>query len=487
MSGLRNVIGGRAVALVAAMAVLAAVAPVSAQPRPTAPASVSELAGALSPTVVNISSIRRMREGVRTPFSDRSDESPLRQFFDQLGPNDSAPEREVTSLGSGFVIDPAGIIATNYHVIEGAEEIIVVFADGETAEARVVGADEKTDLAIVKVDLGRALSAAAFGNSDSAEIGDWVMAIGNPFGFGGSVSLGIVSARNRDIHSGPYDSFLQTDAAINQGNSGGPLFDMNGEVVGINTAIIANGGRSLGVGFAIPINLARPVLEQLMEFGETRRGWLGVGIQDVTEDIAASLGLNDTKGAMVLSVTPDGPADGVLREGDLIFAFDGREVAEMRDLPRIVAETAIGKGAEVVIFRNGEEQAVEVTVGRLERGEIRAADLSTDVRVPPAQKARDDSLGMDLAELTDELRKKYSIIQDVRGVMVIGVDPGSDAYQKGIRPGLVIAEVNQHPVGVPDEATAIFDTAMDSGREAVLFMLADAAGNRRFVAVRIDR
>jgi len=475
------------VALGAAMAVLAGAASGSAQPQPAAPASVSELAGMLTPTVVNISSIRRMREGVRTPFPDRSEAPPLRQFFDQLDPNDPVAEREVTSLGSGFVIDPAGIIATNYHVIEGAEEIIVVFADGETAEAQVVGADEKTDLAIVSVDLGRTLAPASFGDSDTAEIGDWVMAIGNPFGFGGSVSLGIVSARNRDIHSGPYDSFLQTDAAINQGNSGGPLFDMNGEVVGINTAIIANGGRSLGVGFAIPINLARPVLEQLMEFGETRRGWLGVGIQDVSEDIAASLGLNDTKGAMVLSVTPDGPADGVLREGDLIFEFDGRTVTKMRDLPRIVAETAIGKRAEVVIFRNGEERAVDVTVGRLERGEIRAADLSTDPQAPPPPKARDETLGLELAALTDELRKKYSIAQDVKGVIVVSVDPGSDAYEKGIRQGLVIAEVNQHPVGVPEDATAIFDTAMDSGREAVLFMLADAAGNRRFVAVRIDR
>lgn len=487
MSGLRNTIGGSALALGAVFSVLVATASVSAQPQPTAPTSVAELARLLTPTVVNIATVRRLREGRRTPFPSLPDESPLRQFFDELDPNDPVPQQEVSSLGSGFVIDSTGIIVTNFHVIDGAEEILVVFADGASAQAQVIGADEKTDLAIVQVDVERPLWAAELGDSDTAEIGDWVMAIGNPFGFGGSVSLGIVSARNRDIHSGPYDNFLQTDAAINQGNSGGPLFDMNGEVVGINTAIIASSGRSLGVGFAIPINLARPVLEQLMEFGETRRGWLGVGIQDVTADIAASLGLADTRGAMVLSITPDGPSDGVLREGDLIFEFDGRAVAEMRDLPRIVAETAIGALADVVIFRNGREQVVEVTVGRLEQGEIRAADLSADAQETLPAAVRDQTLGLELAELTEELRKKYSIIQDVKGVIVVNVDPGSDAYEKGIRPGLVIAEVNQHPVGAPEEATAIFDTAMDNGREAVLFMLADAAGNRRFVAVRIDR
>ncbi|MEX0860868.1 MAG: PDZ domain-containing protein, partial [Cucumibacter sp.] len=291
---------------------------------------------------------------------------------------------------------------------------------------------------------------------------------------------------NRNINSGPYDDFIQTDAAINQGNSGGPLFDMNGDVVGINTAIIANGGRSLGVGFAIPINLARPVLEQLVEFGETRRGWLGVGIQEVTEDIAASLGLTGTQGALVLSVTPDGPADQILREGDLILEFDSKPIVTMRDLPRIVAVTPVGKQVKVKIFRGGEASEVEVMLGRLEQAEMRLAEATPEPpeEIPPVD---GDLLGLNVAPLDEQLRETYSISEGIDGVVITRVDPLSDAYAKGIRPGLLIAEVNQQPIETTDDVAGIVGMAIDTGREAVLLMLEDPAGNRRFVAIRVVR
>ncbi|MEX0627006.1 MAG: Do family serine endopeptidase [Cucumibacter sp.] len=471
-------------ALFAAL-LLGAMAPGVAFAQTHGPASVSDLADALTPTVVNISTTRRMASGRGNPLPDVPEGSPQQEFFDRLQPQ-GVPERQVSSLGSGFVIDASGLIATNNHVIDGAEEIVVVFADGESIEATLAGADDKMDLAILRIDVDRPLTAVSFGDSDTAEIGDWVMAIGNPFGLGGSVSLGIVSARNRNINSGPYDNFIQTDAAINQGNSGGPLFDMNGDVVGINTAIIANGGRSLGVGFAIPINLARPVLEQLVEFGETRRGWLGVGIQDVTEDIAASLGLTGTQGALVLSVTPDGPADQILREGDLILEFDSKPIVTMRDLPRIVAVTPVGKQVKVKIFRGGEASEVEVMLGRLEQAEMRLAEATPEPpeEIPPVD---GDLLGLNVAPLDEQLRETYSISEATDGVVITQVDPLSDAYAKGIRPGLLIAEVNQQPIETTDDVAGIVGMAIDTGREAVLLMLEDPSCNRRFVAIRVVR
>ena len=313
------------------------------------PESVAPLAAQLSPAVVNIGT-SRMIGGGGMPFPEAPEGSPLNEMFDDLNPNQGqGPEamQEARSLGSGFIISADGLVVTNNHVVEGADEILVFLTDGTRLEAKLVGADTKADLAVLKVDAGHDLPFVEFGDSDSADVGDWVMAIGNPFGLGGSVSLGIVSARNRDIQSGPYDDFIQTDAAINQGNSGGPLFDMNGKVVGINTAIIARGGSSLGIGFAVPVNLALPVVEQLAEYGETRRGWLGVGIQDVTDQMAASLGRPNTYGAMVVDITKTGPADGVVHEGDIILDFNGRQIVKMRDLPRFVAVTAVGQKVKV--------------------------------------------------------------------------------------------------------------------------------------------
>jgi serine protease Do len=354
------------------------------------PESVAVLADQLSPAVVNIGTSRRVPGGGGVPFPDLPDGSPLEEFFNERNPNNGLGEeqmQEARSLGSGFIISAEGVVVTNNHVIEGAEEIDVYLTDGTRLPAKIIGSDDKTDLAVLKVDAGKDLPFVEFGDSDGAVVGDWVMAIGNPFGLGGSVTLGIVSARNRDIQSGPYDQFIQTDAAINQGNSGGPLFDMDGKVIGINTAIIARGGSSLGIGFAVPVNLAKPVIDQLAEFGETRRGWLGVGIQEVSEDIADSLGLTSTAGALVIDVTKGGPSEGKVSEGDIILEFDSKPIARMRDLPRVVAETAVGKAVPVKILRNGAEQTLDITLGRLELGEQLIANNGAAPATPAPEAA----------------------------------------------------------------------------------------------------
>ena len=475
----------KAASLLCAGFVAGLLASVPAGAQEHGPQSVSDLAQALSPTVVNISTTRRIGgpgPGMSLPRAPEG--SPLQQYFDQLQP--TQPEREISALGSGFVIDASGLIVTNNHVIADADEILIVYPDGETARATIAGADRQMDLAVLKIEPDRPLVSATMGDSDAAEIGDWVMAIGNPFGLGGSVSLGIVSARNRDIDAGPYDSFIQTDAAINQGNSGGPLFDMNGEVVGINTAIIANGGRSLGVGFAIPINQARPVIEQLVQYGEMRRGWIGVGIQDVTADIAASLGFEGARGALILSVTPDGPSNPAIHEGDIILEFNGRPVATMRDLPRIVAETAIGTEVPVKLFRGGAETEVRVTVGRLGNDEIELASIE-EIPAEELVEPQGNPLGLSLAVIDDALRDTFSIAPESGGIIVTEVDPESDAWTKGLREGLRIAEVNQHPVATLEEIDELVAAAVDSGREAVLLMVVDPGGQRRFIAVRIGR
>src|SRR5690606_32944622 len=298
--------------------------------------------------------------------------SPLEEFFNERNPNnDLGPQGlfEAASLGSGFIISPDGLIVTNNHVIDAADEVIVFLTDGTRLVAEVVGQDDRAGLAVLRVTTDHELTHVEFGDSDTAQVGDWVMAIGNPFGLGGSVSVGIVSARNRDINAGPYDSFIQTDAAINQGSSGGPLFDMYGDVIGINTAILSRTGGSLGIGFAIPGNLALPVINQLVEYGETRRGWLGVGISNVTPEIAEELSLPDTHGALVLDVTRGGPGEGIIEIEDVIRSFNGLAITRFRDLPIAVSQTAVGTEAELVVFRGGQEIALTITLGQLEVGE----------------------------------------------------------------------------------------------------------------------
>ncbi|CAN7414900.1 hypothetical protein ASC89_05070 [Devosia sp. Root413D1] len=489
----------RSLAVAGVLALAAQAAPVAAR----GPESVAALAEQLSPAVVNIGTSRRVPGGGGVPFPDLPDGSPLEELFDEHNPNNGLGEeqmQEARSLGSGFIISADGIVVTNNHVIEGAEEIEVYLTDGTRLPATIVGKDDKTDLAVLKVDAGHALPFVEFGDSDGAVVGDWVMAIGNPFGLGGSVTLGIVSARNRDIQSGPYDQFIQTDAAINQGNSGGPLFDMDGKVVGINTAIIARGGSSLGIGFAVPVNLARPVIDQLAEFGETRRGWLGVGIQEVSEDIASSLGLKSTAGALVIDVTKGGPSEGQVVEGDIILEFDSKPIARMRDLPRVVAETEVGKAVPVKILRDGAEQTLSITLGRLELGEQLIAKNNTPATpTPEAAPAPEptateeetpplglpDLVGFDVALLDEGKRAEFGIAPEEDGIVVTSVKSGSDADQKGFIPGLLVTEVNQKEIGTIDELSELVGQAKEAGRPAVLFKVIDPTGTSRFIAVRL--
>ena len=481
--------------LAAALAVALTLSPAGST-QAEGPASVANLAATLSPAVVNIGTSRRIPGGGGTPFPEFPEGSPLEDLFDDLNPNQGqGPERmqEARSLGSGFIISAEGFVVTNNHVIDGADEIDVFLTDGRRLRAEIVGKDDKTDLAVLKVNANGELPFVEFGDSDTAVVGNWVMAIGNPFGLGGSVTLGIVSARNRDIQAGPYDQFIQTDASINQGNSGGPLFDMDGKVIGINTAIIARGGSSLGIGFAVPGNLARPVIEQLAEFGETRRGWLGVGIQEVTEDIASSLGRPNSYGALVIDVTKGGPSEGMILEGDIILEFDSRPILRMRDLPRVVAETSVGKAVPVRLLRDGAEQVIDITLGRLEVGEQIIADNRGPAPEPqvtvlpnPEALGLSELVGFEVAPLDPASRTEFAIGQDVQGVLVTTVTDGSDAYDKGFLPGLVIIEVNQRPVGSVEDLTRLVSDAKEAGRPAVLFKVTDPAGASRFIAVKLS-
>lgn len=475
-------------ALVAAVLLIA---PTLAQ----GPVSVANLARELSSAVVNIGTTRQVADGHGLPFPEVPEGSPLEEFLEERNPNFGLGEEEMheaRSLGSGFIISADGLIVTNNHVIEGADEIIVNLTDGTRLVAEVVGADVKTDLAVLRVHAKQVLNFVEFGDSDKADIGDWVMAIGNPFGLGGTVTLGIVSARNRDINSGPYDNFIQTDAAINQGNSGGPLFDMDGQVIGINTAIISQGGGAMGIGFAVPGNLASPIITQLAAFGEMRRGWLGVGIQEVSNDIALSLGRADTQGALVVNVTRAGPSDGLIRDGDLILEFNGKAIKRMRDLPRVVAQTPVGSAVKVRVLRGGKLTDLDVELGLLDTGEIIVADVDLPVEnlEPEAQIVAESGLsqlvGFEAAALDADNRAEFGISDDVEGVLIVGVTQGSHAEGKGLAAGQVLEEINQRRVASVDDALEIVDTAREAGRPAVLLKLFGPDGNSWFVALRLD-
>ncbi|MEJ8474724.1 Do family serine endopeptidase [Roseibium algae] len=454
------------------------------------PVSVADLAEKLGDAVVNISTSQTVQAERSVPMPQVPDGSPFQEFFEEFFNKQNKGEdrpRRVQSLGSGFVIDgTAGIIITNNHVIEGADEITVNFNDGSQLEAELIGTDEKTDIAVLKVTPETPLVDVSFGDSEAIRVGDWVMAIGNPFGLGGTVTVGIVSAQNRDIHSGPYDNFIQTDASINRGNSGGPLFDMDGKVIGINTAIISPSGGSIGIGFAIPAKTATRVITQLREFGETRRGWLGVRIQEVTDEIAESLGMDEASGALVAGVSEDGPAAAAeIEPGDIILEFDGKPVETMRELPRMVAETAIGKAVDVIVLRKGEKVPLQVTLGRLEEvatDESSEDEATTDEPAAPAQK---EVLGMILSEIDDAIRKEFKIEDDVTGVVVKQVAPGSSAEEKRVQAGDVIKEVAQEAVSTPEDVIEQVEKLKEAGRRSALLLLSNQTGELRFVPVRI--
>ena len=446
------------------------------------PDSFADLAERLSPAVVNISTTMVVNNNDRPQMPQFPEGSPFEDFFKEFQER-GEPSRRAQSLGSGFIIDAAGIVVTNNHVIENADEITVILSNDESFKAEVIGRDAKTDIAVLQIEPGDSnLTAVSFGDSDGLRVGDWVMAIGNPFGLGGTVTAGIVSARGRDINSGPYDDFIQTDASINRGNSGGPLFNLDGEVIGINTAIFSQTGGSVGIGFAISANLATQVVGQLKDYGRTRRGWLGVFIQEVTEDIADSLGLDAAKGALIASVTKAGPADEAgLQAGDVIIRFDGKDVVKSRDLPRIVAETAVETTVDVEVVRGGNSKILSVTLGELEQAE-NGGLLSRGKEKEKANDTKIESIGLVVAPLTEELNEKFGIETGENGIVVLVVAEGSPAADKGLQPGDIIRRLNQSAITSVEQLSEGIVRAKKEGRKGVL-MLIESDGQTRFVQI----
>ncbi len=468
------------------------------------PDSLADEAAAVSDAVVNISATQIEQKQAKndsadapelqqgTPFDDLFEEFFKRRQQGKKGHGDDeegSPHRS-NSLGSGFVIDPSGIVITNNHVIADANEITVIFTDGQKLRAKVIGKDPKVDVAVLKVSPTTPLKSVKFGDSEKMRVGDWVMAVGNPFGLGGTVTAGIVSARHRNIDSGPYDNYIQTDAAINKGNSGGPLFNMAGEVIGINTAILSPSGGSIGIGFATPAATVTPIIDQLQRYGETRRGWLGVRIQNVDDQIADSLDLGKTKGAFVSGTDPKGPASvGGIETGDVIVKFDGQDIKESRDLPKIVAQAPVGKDVDVVVVRKGKELSKTVKLGLLEDGEKHAALEKTsrsDARPPSQAPAAMTALGMTFSGLTQETRRRFTINDSVSaGVVISGVEPSSPAADKRLQPGDILVEINQEPVKQPSDAADKLKTLKNAGKTSALLLIANAQGEVRFVAVPV--
>ncbi len=489
-----EVLWRRGAALVAFLGLVLVLAGPAVQAQPMPPAEgFADLVEAVAPAVVNISTSRESDgvEGPEFPVPQFPPGSPFedffREFFDrEQRPNPEEPRPETSSLGSGFIIDPDGYVVTNNHVIAEADEINVIMSDESEFPATLIGRDPKTDLALLKIESDEPLPHLEWADSDEVRVGDWIIAIGNPFGLGSTVTSGIVSARGRDIRAGPYDDFVQVDAAINRGNSGGPSFTMDGKVFGVNTAIFSPSGGNVGIGFAIPSNLARPVIASLRESGRVARGWLGVRIQSVTDEIAESLGLPDAEGALVASVTPGGPAaESDIRTGDVIVSFDGKKIERMRGLPRIVAETEIGKEVRVELWRRGETEEVEVTLGELPSDEelARLSSGGEEGEEPSLTRAEITSLGITVATVTPELRQSLELPADVEGLVIIDVEPGGPAEAQQLRAGDVIVDIDQNPVGSPPELVAAVNQAQSDGKASVL-MLVERQGDPRFVVVR---
>jgi len=451
-----------------------------------APESFADLAEAVSPSVVNITTTTLVE------FDDNMgpvipEGSPFEDFFrdfqdrQQQQPGERNRTRRSQALGSGFIISADGYVVTNNHVIEDADEIMIELFSGGELDAKLIGRDPKTDIALLKVDVDEPLPFVSFGDSDVSRVGDWVMAVGNPLGQGFSVSAGIISARNREL-SGTYDDYIQTDAAINRGNSGGPLFNMDGQVIGVNTAILSPDGGSIGIGFSMASNVVSRVVDQLQEFGETRRGWLGVRIQDVTSDMAEALGLESTVGAMVTDV-PDGPAlDAGMEAGDIILTFDGRDVRDVRDLVNQVGNAPVGKTVDVEVLRNGDNVVLSVTLGRRElaEGELDEEELAEEEQVPQET----EILGLSLMVLDDAMRTDLGLDDDDEGLFVSRVDENSEAFEKGLRAGDIIEKAGQRRIETIEDFEAQIAAAKDAGRKSIL-LLVRSGGNPRFIALSV--
>ncbi|MBR0697063.1 Do family serine endopeptidase [Bradyrhizobium lablabi] len=488
----------------AAISIVAASVLGSAPTFARGPEGIADIAEKVIDAVVNISTSQTVEAKGGGAMPQLPPGSPFEEFFDDFFKNRRGPggskggdkggdksgefqPRKTNSLGSGFIVDTSGIVVTNNHVIADADEINVILNDGTKVRAELVGVDKKTDLAVLKFKPPKPLVAVKFGDSDKIRLGDWVVAIGNPFSLGGTVTAGIVSAKNRDISQGPYDSYIQTDAAINRGNSGGPLFNLDGEVIGVNTLIISPTGGSIGLGFAVPSKTVAGVVDQLQKFGELRRGWLGVRIQQVTDEIAESLNIKPPRGALVAGVDDKGPAKPAgIEPGDVVVKFDGRDVKDPKDLSRVVADTAVGKEVEVVVIRKGAEETRKVTLGRLEDND-KVQQVNAKPKDEPAEKpVTQKALGLDLASLSKDLRTKYKIKDSVKGVIVTGVDGGSDAAEKRLSAGDVIVEVAQEAVASAADIKKRVDQLKKDGKKSVLLLVSNGEGELRFVALSVQ-
>ena len=470
------------------------------------PDGIADVAEKVIDAVVNISTSQTVEakggaEG-RGAIPQLPPGSPFEEFFDDFfknrrgGPGGNSKggdrggdlqPRKTNSLGSGFIVDTSGIVVTNNHVIADADEINIIMNDGTKIKAELVGVDKKTDLAVLKFKPTKPLIAVKFGDSDKLRLGEWVIAIGNPFSLGSTVTAGIVSARNRDISSGPYDNYIQTDAAINRGNSGGPLFNLDGEVIGVNTLIISPSGGSIGIGFAVPSKTVAGVVDSLRQFGELRRGWLGVRIQQVTDEIAESLNIKPARGALIAGVEDKGPAKPAgIEPGDVVVKFDGKDIKEPKDLSRVVADTAVGKEVDVIIIRKGAEETKKVTLGRLEDGE-KAVQAAAKTQAEPAEKpVTQKALGLDLASLSKDLRTRYKIKDSVKGVIITSVDGTSDAAEKRLSAGEVIVEVAQEAVSNAADVKKRVDQLKKDGKKSILLLVSNAEGELRFVALSVQ-
>ncbi len=470
-----NILG--VVLIVAALAL-----PLHAQDRPV---SFADLADQVSPAVVNITTSTTVAANLDQTMPQAPDGAPFQDFFNDFFNRDGRPQqprpRQSQALGSGFVISADGYIVTNNHVIEGADEIEVEFFSGERLDAILVGTDAATDIALLKVESDHPLPFVPFGDSNAARVGDWVLAVGNPLGQGFSVSAGIISARGRALQ-GNYDDFIQTDAAINRGNSGGPLFDMGGAVIGVNTAILSPNGGSIGIGFAMSSHVVQRVVDQLRDYGQTRRGWLGVRIQDVSADVADALGLPAAHGALVTEVM-DGPSRvGGMQTGDVITRFDGGNVSDTRDLVRRVADAGVGREVEVIVLRDGAEETLHVTLGLRDEERLTPTAGSAQPQQPAAPS---QMLGMEVMPLTEQMRTDMGLGAGTTGLVIGAVQPGSDAEAKGLRAGDLITEAGQEPVTSVADLQARLDAAREAGRRTLLLMVR-SGGDPRFVALAID-
>ena len=464
------------------------------------PDNIADVAEKVINAVVNVSSSQSVdnRNSATPPALPPG--SPFEEFFNdffknrpgqgQQGDNNqnrSNGPRRVNSLGSGFIIDPSGIVVTNNHVIADADEVTVILNDGTRLKAEILGRDTKVDLALLRVKPEKPLPSVQFGDSDKLRLGEWVVAIGNPFSLGGTVTAGIVSARNRDINSGPYDNYIQTDAAINRGNSGGPLFNLDGEVIGVNTLIISPSGGSIGIGFAVPSKTVAGVVDQLRQFGELRRGWLGVRIQTVTDEIAESLNIKPARGALVAGIDDKGPAKPAgIEPGDVVVKFDGHDIKDPKDLSRIVADTAVGKEVDVIIIRKGQEETHKVTLGRLDDNDkVEQAAAKSDDQ-PADKPVTQKALGLDLAALSKDLRSKYKIKDSVKGVLVTGVDGTSEAADKHLSAGDVITQVQQEEVASAADVKKRLEQVKKDGKKFVTLTVLNPDGDTRFVALSVQ-